>query len=238
MADWSPYLDDPYRFHGSSRALRHNDDAACRESATANADPGVEGGGLSIVPNYIHTPTGEGPVFLGMTFDDAGGSVPQFYYLDSNGDLQMTTGGAVGVNPAAQASQAVGTYHNDYFAPIGSVGVTVTAANIIADAIAAGALVFSGGVGAPVTAAEFLASIDIDLKPVNGHGNIAGTQETSTTSQATVNDGSVTDMDPGASRTVGGLMNGGFREPTNFAEIVIAEGSIVTIGATIATIPA
>ena len=201
-------------------------------------DPGVEAGGVTHFPNYVFLPTGEEPVWLEVTYDDAGVRTEQWWYKDNLGVSQMATGNNVGQNTAAPLVQMVGTFHKDYFA--NGADLTVTAATIIADAIAGGALLFaSDGTSQAPTAADLIVRLDADLKPVGGHGDDAGTQVTATTGDATFEDGLITDMDPGGSRSTGQNRSAdGYLLAQNFEQIVVKDGSIVTVAVDIATIPA
>jgi len=201
-------------------------------------DPGVEAGGPAHFQDYVFLPTGEGPVWLEVTYDDAGVRTEQWWYLDNSGVSQMATGNQVGQNTAAPLVQMVGTFHKDYFA--NGADVTVTAATIIADAIAGGALLFaSDGTSQAPVAADLIVRLDADLKPVGGHGDDAGTQVTAIAADATFEDGLITDMDPGGSRSTGQNRSAdGYLLAQNFEQIVVKAGSIVTVAVDIATIPA
>jgi len=200
-------------------------------------DPGVEGFSGLVLPNHIHLATGGCPVWIEVSVDDAGVRTETYFYRDkTTGASVMTTGNAVGANPAASLKQLVGNYHKDY---IGAA--TVTAADIIADAIAAGVVLHDGlGANQAAVAADFISRIDVDLKPIGGHGSDqAGGQVTATASDAQFTDGAgVTDIDPGGSRSIGANMANGFIVPTNFVEFTIPAGAIVTVAVDIATVPA
>ena len=202
-------------------------------------DPGVEGFDAIQFPNHIHTATGGCPVWLEVTVDDAGVRTETYYYRDKATGLSVpTTSAELSIPVDVPLIQFVGTFHRDYYAA--GADLTVTAAQIIADAIAAGTMVHDGlGNIRPLAATDFISRIDVDLKYIGGHGNIAGAQVTSVTGDADYVDANgVTDIDPGGSRDSGDARASDFYIPTNFVEVVIKAGSIVAIGVNFATTPA
>lgn len=214
---------------------------ACCAAGGSAIDPGVEGAGAFLLPDYVHLPTGDGPVWIEVTYDDAGVRTEAYFYRDANGDTQMTTGNQVGSNVAAAKAQYIGSYGADYFAPAGGGDVTKTNVDLIADAIAAGAQVhLSDGTARVALATDYITRIDVDLKPVGGHVDVAGVQTPTTTSDAThVRGGGVYDIDPGGSSSVGELRDAtGFLIVANTGDIVIKEGSGVVVSFDIASIPA
>ena len=200
-------------------------------------DTGVEGHSVVQMPNYIHTPTGDSPVWLEISVDDDGNRTEQYFYTDINGDTIMTTGANIGMNTVPEKTQFVGNFHKDYFA--NGADLTVTAADILADVVAAG-LVLQGPAGATqaATAADFIANIEVSLKLVGGHGDDAGTQVTATAADGTMQTGGgVTDIDPAGER-VAGVHIGDFLRKSSFEEFTILAGSIAVVSVDIATIEA
>lgn len=201
-------------------------------------DPGVEAGTSLLLPDYVHLASGDGPVWVETTFDDDGLATQTFKYLDTNGDIQMTTGNSVGTNAVPGLTQKLGSFTYDVFA--NGADVTKTAADIIADAIAAGAQVKgSDNVAQALVATDYIALIDMDLKPIGGHGDDAGVQVTATAADATYTvNGGTTDVDPGGSRETGQISADAFKLSTDFQTLTVKDGSIVTIAVDFATIPA
>ena len=209
----------------------------------AGVDSGVEGAAIIQLPDYVHTASGDGPVWIEVTYDDAGVRTETYFYRDSNGDTQMTTGNSVGSNTAAAKAQYVGSFGRDYFAD--GADLTITAADLMAAAIAAGAQVrLSDGTArlASTTAplADYITRIDIDLKPTGGHVDDAGVQKTTTASDAThVRGGGTYDIDPGGSSSVGELRDAqGFLVKANTGDIVLKAGSGMVVSFDIASLPA
>lgn len=222
----------------NSYAFFYVDAAGALVPATTKAKPCCDLAAAFLDGQYIHLPTGL-PVWTIASRDDNGQVTHDYYYIDANGDTIMATAGSVGTNPATPVTQAVGAFSIDYFA--NGADLTKTAADIIADAITAGAQLFGAdGVGQALAATDFIAKIDMDLKPINGHGDDGGTQVTATAADATfTTNGSTTDLDPGGSRTAGDIKgeNGFYRNP-NFQQLVVKDGSIVTVMVDFATVPA
>jgi len=212
---------------------------ACCISGGSGVDPGVEGASVIPLPGFTHTASGAGPVWIEVTYDDAGVRTENYFYRDTNGDTQMTTGNSVGSNAAAPKTQYIGSFGRDYFAD--GADLTITAANLLADAIAAGAQVrLSDGTSRLALVTDVITRIDVDLKPVGGHVDNAGVQETTTASDAThVRGGGVYDIDPGGSSSVGETRDhAGYLVPANTGDIVVKDGSGIVVSFDIASIPA
>lgn len=194
------------------------------------------------LPDYIFTATGEGPVWVEVTYSDTGVRTEQFFYLDSLGNIIMTTGNSVGVNPAVVAApltQFIGSFGADFFAS--GADLTVTNADLLAAAVAAGTLVRkSDGTSRVVALTDVITRIDVDLKPVGGHVDVLGVQTVTTASDAThVRGGGVYDIDPGGSSSVGEVRDAkGYLLAANTGDVVIKDGSGVVISFDVASIPA
>lgn len=125
----------------------------------------------------------------------------------------------VGANPIPEKLK--GTWHQDL-----TTG-TYADSDLLALAVAQGAT-FSDGTTAITATNAVIEQIEIDLKPVNGHGQIwDGTQfvqQTSTAADATYTDnGGVTDLDPGGSR------DSATCQGSTFEEVTVGADSIVTV---------
>ena len=176
------------------------------------------------------------------------GSRSEFYYIHPlTGDKIMNTNN-VGANPATPALNLL-QLQGEMTVPNHAAGAdsAKTASDILGEAIAAG-LMLSGYksdgtlVTRAATAADFIASADVDLKPVNGHSGVLGAELVSTTSNASVTIGTnVTNIDPGGSRTAGELTQvGDFIVPTNFnatGVVTTADGSITEVMIRVASAP-
>lgn len=152
----------------------------------------------------------------------------------------MSTSQNVGQNPAALSkSQYIGSFGGDWFAD--GADLTITPADLLAAAVAAGAKVRkSDGTSRAALATDQIVSINIGLKPVGGHVNVGGIQTPTTTSDASHDRGGrVYDIDPGGSSSITELRdNAGFLLACNTGDIVIKNGSGVVIGFDIASVPA
>jgi len=149
----------------------------------------------------------------------------------------MNTSASVGF--ANAKTQFSGTWHRDYVA--GGATLIRTAAQIVADAIATAAQVRkSDGSTRALAVTDFIASIDVDLKPVGGQGNAIAVQVSATTANASLTDGgAVYNIDAGGSGQVGALRDeNDFYLRTGFQQIEIAAGSIVVVSVVFASIPA
>lgn len=204
---------------------------------------------VSVVPSYVPTGLYDIPTGLPLLAQIrcVNGKIETPYplgYINQNGEFILSTGNNVGTNPAAAPItkyQLLGTFAYDVQAPVGGGDVTKTATQIVADAVAAGANLYYGETGGSRVAevTDFIIRIDIDLKPVGGHGDIAGTQVTATASDAKMTrGGGVYDIDPGGSGEVGLLRDAsGWYVASEFREVVIKEGSIVTIAVDLSHVP-
>jgi len=216
--------------------------ACCAAGGGSAVDPGVEAAGTVFLPDYINLATGEGPVWLEVTYDDAGVRTETYYYRDNLGVTQMSTGNSVGVNPAVTVpalTQFIGSYGADFFAS--GADLTITNADLVAAAVAAGALVRkSDGTSRAALVTDVITRIDVDLKPVGGHVDVLGVQTTTTASDAThVRGGGVYDIDPGGSSSVGEVRDAaGFLLAANSADIVLKDGSGAVISFDLASVPA
>ncbi len=187
---------------------------------------------------FVTKPEGE-LLVLSKTLSD--GVLQHFYIHKTTGVLTMSTGQNVGQNPAAAVfkSQFIGSFGGDWFADGGDL--TLTPADLLAAAVAAGALVRkSDGTSRTAMATDQIVSINIGLKPVGGHVNVGGLKVTTTASDATHDRGGrVYDIDPGGSSSITELRdNAGFLLAANTGDIVVKDGSGVVIGFDIASIPA
>ena len=204
---------------------------------------------VSVVPSYVPTAFYDSPTGLPLMAQIrcVNGEIETPYllgYINSDGEFTVSTGNSVGTNPVAAPApkyQLLGNFGYDVMAPVGGGSVTVTAQDIIDAAVTAGAQLFYAETGQSRTALpdDFIIRIDVDLKPVGGHGNIAGVQQTSTTSDARiVRGGGVYDVDPGGSGAAGLLPDAnGFYPQADFRELIVAEGSIVTIAVDLSHVP-
>lgn len=186
---------------------------------------------------FVTQPEGE-PLVLTKTLQD--GTLQHFYIDPESGNLTMSTSQNVGQNPAALSkSQYIGSFGGDWFAD--GADLTITPADLLAAAVAAGAKVRkSDGTSRAALATDQIVSINIGLKPVGGHVNVGGIQTPTTTSDASHDRGGrVYDIDPGGSSSITELRdNAGFLLACNTGDIVIKNGSGVVIGFDIASVPA
>ena len=152
----------------------------------------------------------------------------------------MSTGARVGSNPTGTGKvQHIGAFASDYFA--NGADLTVTPADIIADAIGAGTMLsLSDGTSRLALATDFITRIDVDLKPVGGHVTVGGVQHTTTAADGTHDrGGGIYDMDGGASSEVGGMVDAsGFRVAANTGDIVLKAGSGAVVAVELADVPA
>lgn len=151
----------------------------------------------------------------------------------------MSTGQNVGVNNASSKSQFIGSFGGDWFAD--GADLAIAPADLLAAAVAAGTLVRkSDGTSRAVLVTDKIVRIDVDLKPVGGHVDVAGVQTPTTAADATHDRGGRKyDIDPGGSSTVGEMRDHqGFLIECNSGDIVLKDGSGVVISIDIASIPA
>lgn len=198
----------------------------------------------SIAPSYV--PTGFKDTLTGLPLlarvmcVDGVIEVPYpLGYINENGEYIVTTGNNVGTNTPAALKQHIGSFGGDWFAS--GANLTVTNADLVAAAVAAGALVrLADGTSRAALVTDFITRIDVDLKPVGGHVDVAGVQTPTTASDASHDRGGrVYDIDPGGSSSVGEMRdNNGFLVAANTADIVIKDGSGVVISFDLASIPA
>jgi hypothetical protein len=201
--------------------------------------------GISVIdlPDYVHIPSGSGPVWIEVKLDSSNLRSEQYWYRNNLGVSTMTSGANVGVNPAVVAAartQFFGSFGRDYFNAT-AAAITITANDIINNAITAVTQVRkSDGTARTVIAADFIASIDIDLKPTGGHVDVAGVQTTTTSSDAKhTRGGGVYDIDPGGSSNVGEARDStGYLIRSNSGDIVLAPGSGIVVSVDLASLPA
>lgn len=154
---------------------------------------------------------------------------------------------SVGFNALPRSLQLKGEKKTEHFAPVGGGNVIVTAADLIAAAVADGTImsgykqVDNSLVSVAADGSESVIKIDIDLKPIGGGEGAIGDASRTTTSDAIVTDlsGSTQNMDGGGSRTFGSLEpdSSGFNVPANFLQVEIIEGSLVEITTVFARAP-
>lgn len=208
-------------------------------SSGGGGDPVFESASTIPLPGFTHLASGNGPVWIEVKFSDTGVRSEQYWYRDANGVSQMTTGNSVGSNAAAVKTQSVGSFGADYFAS--GADLTITAADLIGDAVAAGALARKAdGTSRAALATDFIVRIDVDLKPIGGHVDVAGVQTPTTASDAThERGGGVYDIDPGGSSSLGEMRDAaGYLIEANTGDIVVKNGSGVVISFDFASLPA
>lgn len=197
---------------------------------------------VSVAPSYVPTAFYDIPTGLPLLarVSCVNGEIETPYplgYINQNGEFIMSTGNNVGTNPVAAATpkyQLLSSFGYDVHAPVGGGDVQVTAADIIAAAAAAGAIMRHSTIGdvRAVALTDFIIRVDVDLKPVGGHGMVGGVQVTATTSDAFMlrGGGGTYDIDPGGSGSVGLLPDAdGFYPQSDFQSVTVKAGSIVTI---------
>ena len=142
----------------------------------------------------------------------------------------------VGRNDIPLSLQLLGTYAHELYAAIGGGNVTLTAQDIIDEAVANGELMQGYKtdntlVSSAALATDQIYKIDIDLKPIAGGEGAIGEDNRATTSEAVITGvgGATQNMDPGSSRTIGSSnpQVSGFVVPANFASVTVAEGSVI-----------
>lgn len=154
---------------------------------------------------------------------------------------------SVGQNVAPNLLQLKGGYKTEFYAAIGGGAITVTAADLIAQAVTDGVLMsgykkLDGSlVQVAADGTEFVYHTDIDLKPINGGADALGDAIVASSADAVVTDvaGGTQNMDGGGSRTFGAREAGAgdFEVPANFAQVEIAEGSIIEVTISLARPP-
>lgn len=187
---------------------------------------------------YVTKPEGE-PLTLTKTLSD--GSLRHFFIHPTTGALTMSSGQNIGVNtaPASLLSQFQGSFGGDWFAD--GADLTVTSADIITAAVAAGVVLRkSDGTNRAVLASDKIVSINVGLKPAGGHVDVNGVQTPTTTSDAKHDRGGRTyDIDPGGSSFIEEMRDhAGFLLECSSGPVVIKDGSGVVIAVNIASVPA
>lgn len=198
---------------------------------------------VSVIPQYV--PTGfvdvdtNLPLLAEVACENGVLTVPYpLGYINQNGEFILSTSSSVGANATPPLTQLVGTYHFDLAGLDSPVGES--AQTIMERAEAQGVLIRDAfGAERRVTREDLLVKIDMDLKPIGGHGNVGGAQITATSSDAWFHDGAEqTDLDAGGSRTAGELLGSGFYIKCGFEELEVAAGSVATISVVLASRPA
>jgi len=191
---------------------------------------------------FVVQPEGEPLVATGAMSD---GTLQHFYLDPITGVLMASTGQNLGQPPApGPRRQAVGGYTYEIHASGGDVDKSI--ADLIADAQAAGIqMFFEDGTSVVVggNATDFVARIDVDLKPLGAQVGGLNSGTVTTTSEAVFRHGGLDhNLDSMGSVEVGFHQSqGGFYLPHNFPgkfEISVADGSCVVVSVVFATIPA
>lgn len=218
-------------------------------SCDAASDPGLEGAGIIQLPeDYVYLPTGEGPVWIEVTYDDFGNRVETFYYLDTNGETQVSNNSNdVGRNEAPAVSgvvlaQLLGEHKFEVFAD--GANEVVTAQDMVDRAVAAASNLrthLSDGtlVESAALSSDLLVKIDVDLKYIEGgHGGIGEDGRSTTAEMIITNSGETQNVDGGGSRTFGDLRSDNWYLPNDFESIEVLDGSVVEVTIVLARGPA